>query len=281
MPCRRVEPAAYRCAPSGSSPCFAHRGSGNNVCRPAAPLWRFAHAARARGRLPVQRERTACCEGQAPPHPRALYAPRAHPPQRRCPCGATHGSWTGWRSPSSRCFSRSVRVCGICTLFGLRGGATWSVREGRSPPRNQRPPLPPMPHPPPSCLRRALLLTPPLLHRRPPSFVAPRRVWFEGASQLELLYDVPSMLRQLETVEPGAGRAYLQWLAQARAALEVRRPAWVRAALPLHGAYLPAVAGAGARRARGEAPCLGACCPPSPRGLPTCSGWRRRAPRSR
>jgi hypothetical protein len=31
------------------------------------------------------------------------------------------------------------------------------------------------------------------------------------------------MMRQLEKVEPGAGRAYLDWLAEAKTSLEVRR----------------------------------------------------------
>jgi len=43
----------------------------------------------------------------------------------------------------------------------------------------------------------------------------------QGGGYLDLLYDVPRMLAQLEGVEAGAGRAYLGWLAQARAALEV------------------------------------------------------------
>jgi phytoene dehydrogenase-like protein len=42
-----------------------------------------------------------------------------------------------------------------------------------------------------------------------------------GCSYLDLLYDVQRMVAQLEGVEPGGGRAYLQWLAEARAALEV------------------------------------------------------------
>jgi hypothetical protein len=54
-----------------------------------------------------------------------------------------------------------------------------------------------------------------------------RSVWFEGAGggnhggQLQLLYDVPRMVAQLEGVERGAGAAYLRWLADARLALEV------------------------------------------------------------
>jgi len=43
----------------------------------------------------------------------------------------------------------------------------------------------------------------------------------QGGGYLDLLYDVPRMLAQLEGVEAGAGRSYLGWLAQARAALEV------------------------------------------------------------
>ncbi|KAL6754674.1 hypothetical protein V8C86DRAFT_2696089 [Haematococcus lacustris] len=47
------------------------------------------------------------------------------------------------------------------------------------------------------------------------------RVFIENSAPLDLLYDVPAMITQLEEVEEGAGRAYLEWLAVARAELEL------------------------------------------------------------
>ncbi|GIL73546.1 hypothetical protein Vretimale_5240 [Volvox reticuliferus] len=47
------------------------------------------------------------------------------------------------------------------------------------------------------------------------------RVFFQGAGYLDMLYDVQRMVEQLEGVEKGAGGQYLDWLAGARAALEL------------------------------------------------------------
>ncbi|EFJ43214.1 hypothetical protein VOLCADRAFT_96696 [Volvox carteri f. nagariensis] len=47
------------------------------------------------------------------------------------------------------------------------------------------------------------------------------RVFFQGAGSLDMLYDVQRMVEQLEGVEKGAGGQYLDWLASARAALEL------------------------------------------------------------
>ncbi|KAG2492765.1 hypothetical protein HYH03_008930 [Edaphochlamys debaryana] len=47
------------------------------------------------------------------------------------------------------------------------------------------------------------------------------RVFFQGEGSLDLLYDVQRMMEQLEGIEKGAGGQYLDWLASARAALEL------------------------------------------------------------
>ncbi|GLI64657.1 hypothetical protein VaNZ11_007985, partial [Volvox africanus] len=53
------------------------------------------------------------------------------------------------------------------------------------------------------------------------------RVFFQGAGYLDMLYDVQRMVEQLEGVEKGAGSQYLEWLATARAALQLGMEAFI------------------------------------------------------
>jgi len=54
------------------------------------------------------------------------------------------------------------------------------------------------------------------------------RVHFaEDWSTLDLLYDAEAMRRQLEAVEPGAGKQYFRWLSEARASLDLGLKAFI------------------------------------------------------
>jgi len=75
------------------------------------------------------------------------------------------------------------------------------------------------------------------------------RLFFGDASTLDMKYDVQAMVDQFEGVEPGAGAAFVRFLASARAALAASRPiieedaglvGVARGALPMLGSVNPA-----------------------------------------